>query len=315
MTSPAVLAEVVRSGFTEGSHVGHAVIVDPVGQVMASWGDPQAVIFPRSANKPAQAVAMVAAGLSLEPQLLALAASSHSGQQMHLDGVRSILDGVGLAPDALATPADYPLDPVERDEWIRRERPAQPIAMNCSGKHAAMLATCVRNGWPLADYRSPEHPLQRAIEVQVQTLAGESVGAIGVDGCGAPVLGLTIAGLARSVSACVRGPQGSPEAAVAEAMRTWPEMVAGTRRDVTRLMQGVPGLLVKDGAEGVFVAALPDGHAVAVKVLDGADRARLVVLVELLERLGVHAPVLDDYRTLPLLGGGVLVGGVRSTLT
>ncbi|MFM8350722.1 MAG: asparaginase, partial [Actinomycetales bacterium] len=244
----------------------------------------------------------------------ALAASSHSGEAPHLAGVRRILAGVGLTEDALRTPADYPLDPVERDDWVRADRGPVSVAMNCSGKHAGMLATCVVRNWPLADYRSPDHPLQRAVAAQVSALAGEPIRAVGVDGCGAPVLGLTMAGLARSLSAVVQAAHGSSSHQVAAAMRAHPQMVGGRRREVSALMDAVPGLLVKDGAEGVFVAALPDGHAVAVKALDGADRARLVVLADLLGRLGVAAQALEPYRSLPIHGGGAVVGEVRSAL-
>lgn len=310
----APLAEVVRSGFVEGVHVGHAVIIDPDGTVMASWGDPQAVILPRSANKPAQLSAMIRAGLDLPPRLRALATSSHSGEPMHLAGVLEILSIAAVPLEALRTPADFPLDPVERDAWIVQGRSAEPIAMNCSGKHAAMLATSAWNGWPFDDYRRVDHPLQQAIIAEVGSLAGEQVTVIGVDGCGAPVLGLTVAGLARSLSACVQAEAGSPSAQVVEAMRAWPLMVGGTRRDVSRLMAELPGLVVKDGAEGVFVAALPDGRALAIKVLDGSERARLVVLADLLGRLGLAGEVLDDFRALTLLGGGLPVGYVRSAL-
>jgi L-asparaginase II len=308
------LAELVRNGFVEGQHFGHAVMVDPGGGVIAAFGNPQAIILPRSSNKPAQATAMVRAGLDLPPRLLALAASSHSGEPDHLAGVREILAAAGLSEEALQTPADYPLDAVQRDAWVRSGWGPSPIAMNCSGKHAAMLATSVANGWPIADYRSLQHPLQRAIVAEVTELAGEPVRVTGVDGCGAPVLGLTVAGLARSLSACVQAPPGSPAAQVVESMRAHPEMVGGSRRDVSRLMSGVTGLVVKDGAEGVFVAALADGRAMAVKALDGGERARIVVLVNLLERLGVSAPILDEYRTLPVLGGGEVVGCVRHAL-
>lgn len=314
MTEAAVLAELVRSGFVEGRHYGHAVIVDPDGSVVSSWGDPMAVILPRSANKPVQATAMVRAGLDLTPRLLALASSSHSGEAVHLDGVQEILAGAGLEAGALRTPADYPLDPVERESWLLAGRKPVPIAMNCSGKHAAMLATCAVNGWSLEHYREMDHPLQRAVQAALAGLAGEPVTVTGVDGCGAPVFGLTVAGLARSLSACAQAAPASAEGKVVAAMRGYPVMVGGSRRDVSLLMDGIRGLVVKDGAEGVFVAALPDGHAVAVKVLDGGERARIVVLVDLLERLGVQEPILEAYRSLPVLGGGEPVGCVRSAL-
>ncbi len=309
-----MLAEVVRSGFVEGQHYGHAVVIGPDGTVLRSWGDPHAVIFPRSSNKPAQAAAMVRAGLPLTGPHLALAAASHSGEAFHLAAVTEILDGAGLATAALQTPLDFPLDADERDEWIRTGRAPEALAMNCSGKHAAMLATCVVNGWSIRDYRAADHPLQRAILAEVEHCAGEKVRVIGVDGCGAPVLGLSLIGLARSASTCVTAADGSAERLVADAMRAWPHYVGGTRRDVTRLMAGVPGLLAKDGAEGVYLVALDDGRAVAIKVLDGADRARIVALAEILRGLGVQAAVLDELRQAPVLGGGLPVGVVRAAL-
>lgn len=309
-----MLAEVVRSGFVEGQHYGHAVVIGSDGSILQSWGDPHAVVFPRSSNKPAQAAAMVRAGLPLTGRHLALAAASHSGEGFHLAAVTDILVGAGLDESALQTPADYPLDADERDEWIRAGRAPEPIAMNCSGKHAAMLATCSVNGWSTHDYREADHPLQRAILDEVEHCAGEKVRVIGIDGCGAPVLGLSLIGLARSASACVQAADGSAQRMVADAMRAWPHYVGGTRRDVTRLMAGVPGLLAKDGAEGVYLVALGDGRAVAIKVLDGADRARIVALAEILLGLGVQAPVLDELRQIPVLGGGRAVGVVRATL-
>ncbi len=314
MANPGLLAEVVRSGFVEGRHYGHAVVVGPDGSVLRSWGDPQAVIFPRSSNKPAQAAAMVRAGLPLIGPHLALSAASHSGEGFHLAAVAEILAGAGLDTSALQTPVDYPLDADERDEWIRTGRAPEPLAMNCSGKHAAMLATCVVNGWSIHDYREPDHPLQRAILAEVEHCAGEKVSVVGVDGCGAPVLALSLIGLARSASTCMTAADGSAERMVVDAMRAWPRYVGGTRRDVTRLMAGVPGLLAKDGAEGVYLVGLEDGRAVAIKVLDGADRARIVALAEILLGLGVQAAVLDDLRQTPVLGGGVPVGEVRSVI-
>ncbi|MDI1290733.1 MAG: asparaginase, partial [bacterium] len=231
--APAVLAHYTRSGFTEGVHVGHAVVVDPTGSVIRSWGDPDHVIFPRSSNKPAQAAAMVAAGLDLPDRLLALAASSHSGEELHIDGVREMLGIGGLDESVLQTPVDYPLDLDERDAWIRDGRTPMAIAMNCSGKHAAMLLTCLVNDWPVASYLDPQHPLQLAVLAQLESLASESVDHVGVDGCGAPVMSLTVAGLARVMSRCVSDGAGTPARRVADAMAGHPETVGGRRRDVT----------------------------------------------------------------------------------
>ena len=176
-------------------------------------------------------------------------------------GVHEILGRAGLDADALQTPADFPLDPHERDAWIADGRRMDPVAMNCSGKHAAMLATCVVNDWPIETYRAADHPLQQSIRWQIEALAGERVEHVGVDGCGAPVLSLTLAGLARSMSRAVQDEPESPARRITEAMVAFPEFVGGTNRDVTAFMRAVPGLVAKDGAEGVYVAALPDGTA------------------------------------------------------
>ena len=311
---PVVLADVVRNGFVEGTHVGHAVIVASDGQVERAWGDPGTVIFPRSSSKPAQATAMVHAGLDLPPELLALTASSHSGEQLHLDGVARILAGAGLEEDSLQTPLDLPLDPVERDSWIRQGRAPRSIAMNCSGKHASMLATCRTNDWSIHDYLDPNHPLQQVITVHLAELSGEPTAHVGVDGCGAPVLAMSIAGLARSLSQIVQSSIGSPGHRVTTAMRAEPERVGGSRRDVTAFMRQVPGLVAKDGAEGVYVVALADGRAGALKVCDGSDRARIVAGAALLEAMGVEEELVAEQRELPILGGGRPVGRVRSAL-
>lgn len=311
---PAVLATYSRSGFVEGGHLGHAVVVDRDGAVVRSWGDPALEILPRSCNKPAQAAAMVRHGLDLPTHLLALSAASHSAERFHLAGVHEILSSAGLDESALQTPPDYPLDPRERDAWVGDGRRPAPIAMNCSGKHAAMLATCVVNGWPLGTYRQPDHPLQQSIRWQVEALAGEQVGHVGVDGCGAPVLSLTLTGLARSLSRAVQETPESPARRVTGAMAAFPDFVGGTNRDVTAFMRAVPGLVAKDGAEGVYVAALPDGTAVALKVEDGADRARQVALAAILVGLGIDRADLGPLLTIPLLGGGQPVGEVSSPL-
>ena len=309
-----VVAEVVRSGFVEGHHHGSVVALDADGSVLLAVGSVDVPVFPRSSNKLMQAVGMVEAGFPLEDELLALAGASHSGEPFHLDGVRRVLASAGLTVAALQTPPDLPLGEVARRDWLRAGGGPEPVAMNCSGKHAAMLATAVAAGWPTSTYREPDHPLQQALLRTAERLAGEPVAAIGVDGCGAPVFAFTLTGLARAFAACVRAEPGTPSRRVADAMRAYPQWVGGTRRDVTALMAGVPGLLAKDGAEGVYAAALPDGRAVALKIDDGAERARTVLMAAVLRRLGVTAPVLEAQSEHGLLGGGLPVGAVRAVL-
>lgn len=307
-----MVARVVRSGFVESVHHGSAVAVDADGDVVAGAGAPAAPIFPRSSNKPLQAVAMVRAGLSLDGALLALASASHSGERFHQDGARRILSEVGLDPEALQNPADLPYDETERADWVRAGRPATPLAHNCSGKHAAMLATCVENGWPTATYLRPEHPLQQLVADTVADLAGEPVAAVGIDGCGAPVFAISLLGLAAAFARIATAPATSAEGRVATALRCHPEWLGGTGRDVTELLRGVPGIIAKDGAEAVYAAALPDGRAVALKIADGGQRVRPVVLAALMRRLGVVSPVLDELASVPVLGGGVPVGVIEA---
>ncbi len=309
-----VLAHVVRSGFVEGVHHGTAVALGAGGSTVLAAGDPAAPVFARSSMKPLQAAAMLHAGLDLDGHLLALATASHSGERYHQDGVLRILAGAGLGPEALGNVADLPLDETDRVAWRAAGRAPEPLAMNCSGKHAAMLATCRVNDWPVEGYLDPGHPLQRAIRDTVETLAGEPVTAIGVDGCGAPLMAISLLGLARAFGRIAAAAPGSAEGRVAEAIRRHPEWLGGTGRDVTELIRAVPGLIAKDGAEGVYAAALPDGRAAALKIADGADRARPVVMAALLRRLGVQGEALDAFATAPVLGGGREVGRIEEVL-
>lgn len=307
-----VLAEVVRSGFTEGHHRGSLVVLAADGSVELALGDPAAPVFPRSSNKPMQAAAILRAGLDLLGERLALAAASHSGEGFHLELVRTMLAEHGLTPDDLRTPPDLPLDPVEAEAYLAAGGVREPLTMNCSGKHAAMLAVCVRNGWDTATYLDPGHPLQRLVGEVVAEAAGEPVAALGTDGCGAPLMAIGLVGLARAFRAFVLAEPGTAERRVADAMRAHPEYVAGTRRPDTWLMREVPGTLSKMGAEAVQALALPDGRALAFKIDDGSIRALGPVLARSLELLGVDAPVVSRIGRSPLLGGAVEVGEIRA---
>jgi L-asparaginase II len=309
---PAViLAEVVRSGFREGVHRGSLVVLDRDGSVALARGDVRSPIFPRSSNKLMQATGLVELGYAHRGELLALAAASHSGEPIHVAGVRRILSGAGLDESALQTPAEWPYGQEAARAVVRAGGAPEPVTMNCSGKHAAMLATCVERGFSLDDYLDATHPMQLHLAATLERLAGEQVAATGVDGCGAPVLAISLIGLARAFSTAVQAPPGSPERAVADAMRAYPEYVAGSDRDVTLLMAGVPGLLLKDGAEGVVAGALADGRAFAVKVDDGSERPRPLVTSAVLRLLGESSAVLDDFAVAPLQGGHQTVGEVR----
>jgi L-asparaginase II len=307
----APVAHLVRGGVVEGVHYGSVVVLGADGQVTFRLGDIEAAFHPRSALKPVQAVAMVRAGLPLDGELLSLAAASHSGEVAFLAGTRRILELAGLTEDHLRNTPDMPFDPVVRDAWVREGRLPSRLAQNCSGKHAAMLYTCRLNGWSLEDYLDPGHPLQQAIAEIVEDLTGQRVAAVTVDGCGAPLFSVSLHGLARAAARITTAAPDTPEARVADAIREHAEMASGSGRDVAALMRAVPGLLAKDGFEGVQVAALPDGRAVAVKIADGANRARIPVAAAALARAGVDPELLTEFAGEPLLGGGQPVGCVR----
>jgi len=304
------LVDVVRSGVVESVHTGHLVVIDASGEPMVSLGDPVQPVFPRSSNKPLQAVGMRRLGLDARPDQLALAAASHSGEAVHVEVVEAVLARGGFGENDLGCPPDWPLGEAARDAWIASGGKPTRLRMNCSGKHAAMLLTCRVNGWPAEGYLSPKHPLQRGLRDEVADLTGEHIAETGIDGCGAPVLAVSLLGLARAFARLALASDG-PEHDVAEAMRSFPQLVAGADRSPTRLMRGIPGLIAKDGAEGVYAAALPDGSAVAVKIDDGALRASERAVVAGLAMLGARADVLDELAEQPVLGGGVPVGSVR----
>jgi len=307
-----VVAEAVRSGFVESRHRGSAVALASDGRTAFAVGETDVPMYPRSANKPVQAAAMLRLGLDLDGELLALAAASHSGEEFHVAGVRRILASAGLDEPALLTPPEWPLDDLARLAYGRQGLDPSPIAMNCSGKHAAMLATCAVNGWPTDSYPDPGHPLQQAIAATLAELAGEPVAHTGVDGCGAPLFAVSLTGLARAFRNLAIAEPGTPGRRVVDAIQAHPEFTSGTTRDEARLVRAVPGLFGKAGAEAVYAVALDDGRAVAVKVEDGGARARPVVMAAALRRLGVDHPVLDELGRAPLLGGGRPVGEVHA---
>lgn len=304
-----MLATDVRNGVVESIHHGIAVVVDGGGDVAASVGDPQTAIYPRSSLKPLQAAAMVELGLDLPDRLLALTAASHSGEAAHLDGVVGILERYGLAVADLNNTPSRPFAAVARTEARLAGIGPSPLQQNCSGKHAAMLATCTINAWPIDGYLAVDHPLQESIIAEMERL-GAPVVHVGVDGCGAPTHVLRLADLAGAFRRLVLD-----DSPVVRAMRSSPFMVGGTDRDVTLWTAAVPALVAKEGAQGVMVAALDDGRTAAFKIADGSDVARRAVTAQALRELGVdvdgeHAAVRDRV-AVPVLGHGVPVGAVH----
>ncbi|SNC73649.1 asparaginase [Kytococcus aerolatus] len=309
-----VVAHVVRGELVESVHHGLVVVTSLSGEIELAVGEVDAPMFPRSSNKPMQAVGMLRAGAELDGPHLALACASHSGEAFHLEAVRQGLAAVGLDESYLQNTPSWPIDDEARAAYLAAGGRASSLAQNCSGKHAGMLAACVAAGWGTQTYRELEHPLQQEIRRAMEELSGDAVEQVAVDGCGAPVMSLSLAGLARSFGRIASAEDG-PEATVARAMREHPQYVGGTRREVTALMRALPGSIAKDGAEAVLALGLPDGRGLAVKITDGQGRACHAVMVEALRALGTTHASLDRLAEVPIMGHGRQVGQVLVTDT
>jgi L-asparaginase II len=313
MTAPSAFAPIAvttRNGAVESVHSAAGVAVRADGSVAAFVGDPDVLTYPRSSNKPFQALAMLQAGLDVPDDLLALVCASHSGCAEHLDGVGRLLGLAGLSTADLANTPDLPLNQRAAEEILRSGGGRESRYQNCSGKHSGMLATCVAAGWATRGYLDADHPLQVHITAVLGTLLGHHVAHIGVDGCGAPAHMMTVHDLARCFAVLGRA-ESEQTRRVADAMRAHPELVGGPGRPVTTFIRTIPGLVAKDGAEGVFGAALEDGSAVAMKIGDGAGRAAPVVLAGLLASLGVDVEPAHDAWRVAMLGHGEPVGEIR----
>jgi L-asparaginase II len=315
------LAVVERSGFIESRHSGRAIVLAPDGTVAETLGDAGAAFLPRSSMKPMQALACLTAGAPLEGVSLAMASASHSGTDRHVSAVRRILEAAGLSEDALGCPPAWPGDTATRDDLVREHSEPARIRMNCSGKHAAMLLTCATKGWDPTGYLDPQHPLQAHIREVIERLTGERVLTTAVDGCGAPVYAMSLAGLARAIHRIGTSAERSPfalhrgAASLVRAVRENPWTIDGPGRTDTIVIERL-GVFAKSGAEGVMVVVAPDGTTVALKIADGSGRAAAAVALRLLERAGALPAdqVAATMRALPLAvsGGGRDVGAIRA---
>ncbi|MBF6083905.1 asparaginase [Nocardia cyriacigeorgica] len=308
------LVEVVRSGFRECVHRGSVVVLGADGEPRCELGEIHVPIFPRSTNKPMQAVTLLRNGFDpIDDAELAIATASHFGEPDHVELVKRLLDRFGFDESALECPPDLPLDERARASVLCHERPPSRLFMNCSGKHAAMLATCAINGWPTTGYLDSAHPLQRAVLATVVELTGEPETDLGIDGCGLPIIPVSLINLARAFATLATAEPGTPERRVADAIRTHPRVISGTNAPDLLTMNATPGLVCKIGADGVHAGALPDGTAFAYKIDDGADRARMPLTLAILQRIGVAwSDALAELAAPAVLGGGARVGVIRA---
>jgi len=292
------MVEIWRGERLESLHHGHAVICDAAGAVVESWGNPGAVIYPRSSCKMVQALPLLesGAGAGLASAQLALACASHQGARVHVEGVARWLADLGMSEADLRCGSHEPSDREERNRLICTGDSACQLHNNCSGKHAGFVMLNRHLGGE-AEYVEPAHPVQRAVRLAFEEVTLEDSPGYGIDGCSAPNFACTVAGLARAMAAFASADEGGGTRQHAmvrlrEAMMAHPEMVAGEGRACTELMRAMGGTVaIKTGADAVFVAILPRQKlGIALKIADGGTRAAEAAIVALLARAGVLDP-------------------------
>lgn len=317
------LAVVERSGFIESRHAGIAIVLAPDGTVLRSLGKTDALIFPRSSLKPFQSLASQTAGVTLSGEWAALSTASHTGTDRHVAIVRDMLTSVGLTEDDLGCPEAWPGDTRTRNELLLSGGGMSRLRMNCSGKHAAMLMACVSNQWSTEEYLSPSHPLQVHTREVVERLISERIAATGIDGCGAPVFAMTLAGLARGIQRIGTSAERSPFAlhrlagGLVRSVREHPWAIDGPGKPDAIVIEQT-GAFAKGGAEAVMVMVAPNGTTVALKILDGGARACTIVALHLLQEAGAlpaeAVAAAASSLSLAVHGGGDVVGVIRPAI-
>lgn len=312
MVKAAEMVELWRGDLLESTHRGHAVICDASGQIVQAWGDPGRITYPRSSSKMLQALPLVESGAAdafgLSTRQLALACASHRGSHLHVDLAGRWLSGLGLSEADLRCGVHEPFDRDERDRLILgHEAPCQ-LHNNCSGKHSGFL-TLNRHLGGGTEYVEIDHPVQKAVRAAIEEVGDEAVAGWGIDGCSAPNFANTLTALARSMARFAAATDGGDSRQramhrLARAMAAHPELVAGEGEPCTSLMRAAGGrVALKGGAEGVYVAILPDqGLGIALKIEDGQERAKSAAIAALLIRLGVLEaghPLVQDILPAP----------------
>jgi L-asparaginase II len=336
---PEPLVQVTRGAITESRHRGHVVAVEPEGKIVAFLGSPETVTFLRSSAKPHQAIPLIASGAAdrfgFDQREIALACASHSGEPIHTEVAASMLKKIGLGAADLKCGIHEPFSPeVARELRDRGEKP-NVLQNNCSGKHAGMLALALHLGAPTSSYDLPGSPVQLAIGRIVSQFSGIPIDdiAVGVDGCGVPVFGVTVKAMALMYARLVAPPEEFEKTTretcqrIVAAMTSNPELIGGTAdRLDTEMMRATRGSLVsKVGAEGVYTAGVlpcrewPRGLGLALKIEDGDDhRARPTVVIESLNQMGVlndeALEAVSRYAFFPVRNrNGDVVGEVRAS--
>jgi L-asparaginase II len=299
---------------TESYHDGAVAVMDPNGELMASYGDIDLPFFARSSIKPFQATVAEECGADLPPEWLALACSSHTGAPIHIATVREMLRSRGLGEADLRTPSDWPSGE-HRDRLLREsQRWPRPVYHNCSGKHAGFLRACRASGWDTVGYLEPEHPFQQRVRSLLSDVTGQPTFGVGIDGCGAPTFTVSVRSLATAFSRLGNDRRFDR---VFSSMHRFPRLVSGVGKPDAEFAIHTHGAS-KRGAEGSLGVAVRGFGSIAIKVLDGESRATGPVITDVLDQMGWLTPAMaDSLRSatrVPMSGGGAEVGTVESVV-
>jgi L-asparaginase II len=286
-----IIAEVTRGGIVESRHTGAFAVVNGEGKIVKSAGDFASPIFPRSAIKAFQCVPLIDSGAAdhfgFTEEEIALACSSHNGEPEHVRVARSMLQKAGENEDHYECGSHWPSETHARHDLVRAGSEPSQVHNNCSGKHAGMLALSRQLGADPKDYVKIEHPVQQAVAKAIADYCDVDVEILtwGIDGCSVPTWAYPLSNMALGFAKLTETPTGKR---IIAAVRKHPFMVAGTNRFDTKLMQAVPRVFVKTGAEGVYCGCIPHAHlGVALKCDDGATRAAEIAMAALLASLDV----------------------------
>ncbi len=301
------LVRVTRGGTLESVHRGHLVILDGDGDTIAALGNPETVTFIRSSSKPLQIMPFLMSGgaesYGFTEQEIALACGSHGGEPVHTETAAAMLKKIGLGEKDLRCGTHMPFNEAAAHALSEAHQEPNQLHNNCSGKHAAMLALAKHIGASINDYEQPDHPVQKkmlGLVARVCEIPREEI-KIGIDGCAAPNFALPLVNMARGFSRLVFPPESFDDdlrqacGRVVSAMTAYPEMIGGTERLDTMVMQALRGRMIcKIGAEGVWLAGIlpcpefKSGLGIALKIEDGNDnRARAAVAIEVLRQLNI----------------------------
>jgi len=325
MVAAVPLVEIWRGDFLESLHCGHAVICGPDGEIVEAWGDPHAVVLPRSSSKMIQALPLVESGAAdargLTGEQLALACASHNGAPIHVERVNAWLKDIGCGDDDFRCGPQESRDDDLRIEMIHNGESACRVHNNCSGKHAGFLTLSQHLGGG-AEYCQIDHPVQQACLSAFEEVTEETSPGFGIDGCSAPNHAATLHGIARAMAffaAAEEGGDARQDAAarLRQAMVTYPELVAGEGRACTELMRACDGrVALKTGAEAFFIAIIPEKKlGVALKIMDGTTRGAEAAIAAILVKLGIldaNHPAAQKFMT-PVIRNwdGLATGAIR----